>query len=140
MNDWENPALLHRQRLPARAWFTPRVGEAAAPDLLSTSPDLVSLDGIWRFRYDRSPAVAPPEAAAPGFDDTGWDRIPVPSCWQMQGYGCPHYTNVNYPFPVDPPHVPSKNPTGTYRTRFFVLPAWRGRRIVLRFGGVDSAF
>ncbi len=140
MNDWENPALLHRQRLPARAWFTPYVGAPLAADLPSVSPDVVSLDGTWRFRYDRSPARAPLETTSPGFDDAGWDRIPVPSCWQMQGHGHPHYTNVNYPFPVDPPRVPSENPTGTYRTRFFVLPEWKGRRIVLRFGGVDSAF
>ncbi len=140
MNDWENPSLLHRQRLPARAWFTPYVGEASAAAPESASPDVISLDGIWRFRYDRSPLHAPPETTSPGLDDERWDRIPVPSCWQMRGYGHPHYTNVNYPFPVDPPRVPSENPTGTYRTRFFILPEWKGRRIVLRFGGVDSAF
>jgi beta-galactosidase/beta-glucuronidase len=139
MNDWENPSLLHRQRLPARAWFAPHVGAASDSALVSASPDMISLDGVWRFRYDRSPLSAPPETTGPGFDDSGWDRIPVPSCWQMRGYGRPHYTNVNYPFPVDPPRVPSENPTGTYRTRF-VLPEWKGRRIVLRFGGVDSAF
>ena len=140
VNDWENPSLLHRQRLPARAWFTPSVGAAPASIGVAARPAVVSLDGIWRFRCDRSPAHASPETTSPGFDDAGWDRIPVPSCWQMRGYGHPHYTNVNYPFPVDPPRVPSENPTGTYRTRFFVQPEWKGRRIVLRFSGVDSAF
>ncbi len=140
VNDWENPSLLHRHRLPARAWFTPYVGASAASALQAPSPDVISLDGIWRFRFDRSPAHASPEAVNTGFDDAGWDRIPVPSCWQMHGYGRPHYTNVDYPFPVDPPRVPSENPTGTYRSRFFVPPQWKERRIVLRFGGVDSAF
>ncbi len=64
----------------------------------------------------------------------------VPGCWQTQGYGRPHYTNVVYPFPVDPPHVPSENPTGWYRTSFQLPAAWQGMRILLRFDGVDSAF
>ena len=45
-----------------------------------------------------------------GFDASGWDRISVPSNWQMLGYGRPNYTNVRYPFPVDPPRVPQDNP------------------------------
>lgn len=140
MNDWENPSLLHKQRLSPRAWFTPYVGTASVPIRGAASPDVISLDGQWRFRYDRSPLDAAPELTGPAIDDTSWDSIPVPSCWQMLGYGHPHYTNVNYPFPVDPPRVPSENPTGTYRTCFFVLPEWQGRRIVLRFSAVDSAF
>ena len=52
----------------------------------------------------------------------------------------PHYTNVQYPFVIDPPHVPSDNPTGSYR-RWFDLPdGWSDRRLVLRFDGVNSAF
>jgi beta-galactosidase/evolved beta-galactosidase subunit alpha len=58
----------------------------------------------------------------------------------MQGYGRPHYTNVQFPFPVDPPRVPTGNPTGSYRREFFVADDWIGRRILLRFDGVDSAF
>ncbi|MBR5738433.1 MAG: glycoside hydrolase family 2, partial [Lachnospiraceae bacterium] len=46
--------------------------------------------------------------------------IPVPSCWQMQGYGSPNYTNVNFPFPVDPPYVPNLNPAGIYERSFTV--------------------
>ena len=43
--------------------------------------------------------------------------------WQVmtdRGYDVPNYTNVNYPFPVDPPHVPDSNPCGLYR-RFFTV-------------------
>ena len=57
----------------------------------------------------------------------------------MQGFGKPHYTNVQMPFPNEPPHVPEENPTGIYR-REFTLPAdWQGRRIVLHFGGCEGA-
>ena len=139
MNDWENPSLLHRQRLSPRVVHA-ACGTASVPARGAESPDVLSLDGLWRFRYDRSPLDAPSELMGTAIDDTEWDRIPVPGCWQMRGYGHPHYTNVIYPFPVDPPRVPSENPTGTYRTRFVVPSEGQGRRIVLRFGGVDSAF
>jgi hypothetical protein len=81
-----------------------------------------------------------PDFAAPDCEDAGWDYLPVPSCWQLHGYGRPHYTNIRYPFVIDPPRVPSENPTGSYRRHFFVPEAWSGRRLILRFEGVDSAF
>ncbi|XP_022139268.1 uncharacterized protein LOC111010223 isoform X2 [Momordica charantia] len=59
---------------------------------------------------------------------------------QMHGFDKPIYTNVVYPFPVDPPHVPEDNPTGCYRTYFHLPEEWKGRRILLHFEAVDSAF
>ncbi len=139
MNDWENQALTQRNRLPARAWFIHYPDEASAIEGGGCSRHR-PLDGAWEFRLEASPAEAPAGFFEIAFDDSEWDRIPVPSCWQMQGYGHPHYTNVDYPFPVDPPRVPSENPTGLYRTRFFVPPEWKDMRVVLRFDGVDSFF
>ena len=66
--------------------------------------------------------------------------------WQMQGHGRPHYTNVAFPFPVDPPHTPHENPTGCHRRAFRVPEGWAPTpgedrpRLVLRFDGVDAAF
>src|SRR4051794_9828150 len=106
--------------------------------LRSDAPRL-SLDGAWAFRLlDR--ADGPLDFVAPAFDDSGWDRLPVPSHWQLHGYGAPAYTNVRYPFPVDPPYVPDENPTGDYRVAFDVPASWAGARVVLRFEGVDSSF
>jgi beta-galactosidase/evolved beta-galactosidase subunit alpha len=122
MNDWENHLLPHRNRLPARACLLP--------------DDAVSLNGVWKFHYAASPAEAP----GPDADASGWAELPVPSCWQMHGYGRPHYTNHQYPFPVDPPRVLSENPTGSYRRSFHVPAEWSGRRVILRFEGVDSFF
>ena len=62
----------------------------------------------------------------------------MPSHWQLHGYGAPAYTNVVYPFPVEPPHVPDENPTGDYRRRFAVPGDWAGTDAVLRFEGADS--
>jgi len=140
-NDWENHQLLHRNRLPARAWFLHHPDAASARRAeRGESTWSLSLDGLWRFRYDPAPAAAPSDFFEAGFDDAGWDTIEVPGCWQMAGYGHPHYTNVQYPFPVDPPRVPSENPTGSCRTSFSVPAEWMERRVVLRFDGVDSFF
>jgi hypothetical protein len=66
--------------------------------------------------------------------------IAVPSNWQMHGFDHPIYTNITYPFPINPPFVPTDNPTGCYRTVFHIPKEWKGRRILLHFEAVDSAF
>ncbi|GIT80249.1 beta-galactosidase [Leifsonia sp. LS1] len=110
--------------------------------LASDAPTL-SLNGTWRFRL--SPTAGLDDAiAAPDFDDGGWGTIPVPSHWVLEGdgaHGLPIYTNVQYPFPLDPPHVPDENPTGDYR-RTFVLPSdWPAdAALLLRFDGVESMY
>ncbi|MGI6544541.1 MAG: glycoside hydrolase family 2 TIM barrel-domain containing protein [Limnochordia bacterium] len=141
MHDWENPAVLGRNRLEAHTLLLPYDEEKAAIDgERGSSPWFRLLNGSWHFHYAESPAEAPAGFFSPSFDSSAWDRIDVPSNWQLKGYGRPHYTNVIYPFPVDPPRVPSENPTGSYR-REFVIPAfWADRQITLRFEGVDSAF
>ena len=141
LNDWENHELVGRNRLPARAYFfhyaTPEAALSGEP---SSSDGYMSLNGDWQFHYSRTPAEAPEAFFEESFDASGWRLLPVPSCWQMEGYGRPHYTNVKYPFPVDPPRVPTENPTGCYRREFTVTNEWKNRRVILRFEGVDSAF
>lgn len=141
MNDWENHRLLQRNRLPARAAFIPfGDDESALCNERELSPYYVPLNGKWKFNYSPTPAHAPSSFQLEDFDASGWDELAVPSCWQMHGYGRPHYTNVVYPFPVVPPLVPTENPTGSYRREFTVPVKWSGQRITLHFEGVDSAF
>ncbi|MCG3148761.1 MAG: Evolved beta-galactosidase subunit alpha [Verrucomicrobiae bacterium] len=132
MHNWENPAIIGRGRLAGRAHFFPYPTEKLARQFdRSASPWFKLLNGTWQFSYAPTPAEA---------NATQWNELPVPSCWQMHGYGKPHYTNVQYPFPVDPPRVPTENPTGTYSREFGIDAEWTGKRIFLRFEGVDSAF
>ncbi|MFL5882808.1 MAG: sugar-binding domain-containing protein, partial [Actinomycetota bacterium] len=115
------------------------LGAGARPPRAWARSDAQALDlsGAWRFRL--SPRADVDDGfAAPSFDDGGWDRLAVPSHWQLDGYGAPAYTNVVYPFPVDPPHVPTENPTGDHRARFRLPSGWEAERTVLRFEGVDS--
>ena len=137
----EDPSFLHQSRLPARAEFhSYRDASAALAFDRAASPWLMTLSGDWSFHLADCPAHVPDGFAAPGFDDLGWAIIPVPSHWQCLGYDQPRYTNTLYPFPLDPPFVPEDNPTGCYRRRFQVPEDWEGRRTILRFDGVDSAF
>jgi len=140
-HDWENPSVLSRNREPAHASLTPfdSIHSALAVDRLD-SPYFRLLNGSWRFHYCESPAELPADFMSPNFAVTEWDLIPVPSNWQMHGYGKPNYTNVAYPFPVDPPNVPQNNPMGLYRRTFNVPAGWEGRQVFLTFHGVDSAF
>jgi len=141
MNDWIDPQTIGRNRLQPHADVLPfedataaRTGDRAA------SPWFRSLDGAWDFDLAPTPSDAPESFADPAFDTDDWDDIEVPLNWQAAGYGAPHYTNVIYPFPLDPPEVPTENPTGRYRRTFHVDEAWDGRQVRLHFEGVDSAF
>ncbi|WP_225825220.1 glycoside hydrolase family 2 TIM barrel-domain containing protein [Streptomyces naphthomycinicus] len=113
--------------LPPRAWY-------AASDSAS-----LSLAGRWRFRLSETADAEDDSFAASGYDSGDWAEITVPGHWVLQGHGSPVYTNHLYPFPVDPPRVPTENPTGDH-LRVFDLPAdWPADGgAVLRFDGVES--
>ncbi len=115
-------------------------GRGTLPPRAAFDSDAARLDlnGAWAFRYSPILVTEPGGFEEPGFDDSGWDRIEVPSHWQLHGYGRPAYLNIAYPIPVDPPFVPDENQTGDYR-RVFDLPAsWPQSAAVIRFEGVDS--
>ncbi|HEY3608390.1 MAG TPA: glycoside hydrolase family 2 TIM barrel-domain containing protein [Pseudonocardiaceae bacterium] len=122
--------------LPYYEDVTPGLGVLPPRSTAVSDAAAMTLDGEWRFRLYPDGAGA----GSPDVDDADWDLLPVPAHWQLHGHGSPAYTNVAYPFPVDPPHVPDENPTGEYR-RDFTLPAdWPAGDAVLRFDGVDSCF
>ena len=110
--------------LPPRARFRSSLGEQ-------------SLNGDWRFRLSPRLPDAPAGIEAEDYDDNSWDTIPVPSSWPMHGHGAPAYTNVQYPFPVDPPFPPDENPIGDHRLTFDA-DAKLLDGAVLRFDGIDS--
>jgi beta-galactosidase len=110
-----------------------------------------SLNGTWKFNWVPHPAQRPVDFYKPDFEVHNWKEIPVPSCWQLLGYGTPYYRNIGYTFQKDWPHVlsePPKNytsynerdPVGSYRREFDLPASWAGRRIFVTFDGVDSAF
>lgn len=139
--DWETLTVLQRNRLPERAFFMSYKNETSALSYgRGNSYGFTLLNGVWKFHYADTPFNAPKDFYEESFNVNEWDELQVPSSWQMHGYGKPHYTNVQYPFPVDPPNIPTENPTGSYRRDFYVPKEWLDEKVVLRFEGVDSAF
>ncbi len=141
-NDWENPQVVAINRFPAHATGLPFADEASA---LSRDPQRTpwyrSLNGDWKFYYAPNPASLPEGFYTSDYDVSTWDEIAVPGNWMMQGYDKPIYCNVKMPIPNTPPFVPQEdNPTGLYRREFDLPVNWQGRRIILSFGGVESAF
>ncbi len=125
--------------MPSLTSYAPSEGALPPRAAFASDAPVVSLNGAWRFRWSPSFHEAADGFEDPAFDDSAWAFLPVPSHWQLHGYGAPWYTNSPYPFPVDPPHVPDENPTGEYRLTFRA-PSWSGQRTILRFDGVDSFF
>lgn len=134
---WSNQAVLHNNTEPPRAHFFSYPTVEAALSLDREESLFQSLNGTWKFHYDQSPFEAPAWESA---DVSSWADIVVPGHWQLSGYGHPHYTNVDYPFPVTPPNVSYVNPTGSYWREFTVPEDWNGDEVHLRYEGVDSAF
>jgi beta-galactosidase len=110
-----------------------------------------NLNGLWKFNWVDWPQKRPVNFYKTNYDVSGWGDIKVPSCWQIEGYGTPYYSNYNYIFQKDFPRVMStppvnftayqeRNPVGSYRKNFEVPADWDGRRIFLTFDGVDAGF
>jgi beta-galactosidase len=140
--DWNNLKVLHKNTLPVRSYFHNYSSEDDALTYDITKSKTHSLSGSWKFEHSYSPFEAPEGFEAPSYDTSKWSDITVPGMWQLQGFGNgPQYTNVNYPFPVDPPNVSfTENETGSYVKTFEIPQDLKSGQIRLRFEGVDSAF
>ncbi|GHT58004.1 beta-galactosidase [Bacteroidia bacterium] len=150
--DWENLSILEINREEARADFIPfATSQQALSGIRENSPWYVSLNGNWKFHWVPRPEERPVDFYRTDFNDTSWKTIPVPSNWEMQGYGTPIYVSAGYPFRIDPPRVTSeppanytafkeRNPVGSYRHRFEIPTDWNGRKVFIHFSGVQSAF
>ncbi len=118
MRIYEDLQHIMENRIPQRSYYIPE-----------NKDGYFLLNGEWDFKYYEA-----------DFEEESviesWDKIPVPSCWQLHGYESPNYTNFNYPYPVDPPYVPDDNPLGIYKKEFEICDDSRKYYIV--FEGVSS--
>lgn len=138
MRKYENLSNIHVNTLAPRAHYIPYDSlEKALRGVKQESAYYTLLNGEWEFKYYKRDIDCPEEVAAlTGDACADWDTVLVPSCWQMTGYEKPYYTNVNYPYPVEPPYVPDDNPLGVYRKRFTVSEEEAGRCNYILFEGV----
>jgi beta-galactosidase len=139
-NDWENEQVIGRNKMPARATSYSFTSEDLALKGDRTQSRFLSLNGEWQFHFEADSKNRPLDFYSGENKVAGWDKIEVPSCWEMKGFGTPIYTNSTYPFPNRPPFITRTNPVGSY-FKIFEIPAdWDGKQIILHFGGVSSAF
>lgn len=136
---WASPEVTSMNRLPMRPPLIPfsdietaLLGDRTKSQLFS------SLDGEWDFSIYQSPEEAVDAVQNYlGGDKPDWKKIEVPGNWTMQGFGEPHYTNVQMPFSELPPEPPAVNETGLYRRVFGLPEFWAERRVVLHLGGAE---
>jgi beta-galactosidase len=139
-NDWENEQVIGRNKMPARATSYSFPSEELALKGDRAQARILSLNGEWQFHFEADSKNRPLDFFSGENKVAGWDKIEVPSCWEMKGYGTPIYTNSTYPFPNRPPFITRTNPVGSYFKTFEIPADWDGKQIILHFGGVSSAF
>ena len=155
-NDWENERIFAINKEEGRAAFIPFADtEEMLADVSYKTPwertnssRYLLLNGNWKFNWVKQPSERPVNFYKTSYDVSEWEEIPVPSNWEMQGYGTPIYTNQNYPFRNNPPFIQTQewytvmnepNAVGSYR-RNFVLPAdWKDKEVFVHFDGIYSA-
>ena len=149
---WQNPQVNEMNREPMHAHFTPFTNEANALkqrtlpadvrfDVNSATERRITLDGTWKFLFSKNNDLCPKDFHKPGFSTRKWSKIEVPGSWELQGFDAPIYTDTRYPFPPNPPYVPTDyNPVGAYIREFTVPASWGGMDIFLDFEGVESAY
>ena len=148
----ENPECIGINKEPAHATLMPYASmDEALKAKRHESSYCHVLNGMWKFNWVAWPNQRSVDFYKTDYDVSGWKEIPVPSNWQVLGYGTPYYRNLGYTFKIDFPHVMSeppknytayeeRNPVGSYRRDFDVPADWNGRRVFITFDGVDAGF
>jgi len=139
-NDWEDQSVIGRNKMPARATSYSFSSEDQALKGDRVQARFLSLNGEWMFHFEADSKNRPLDFYSSEAKVSEWNKIEVPSCWEMKGYGTPIYTNSTYPFPNRPPFITRTNLVGSYFKTFDLPENWDGKQIILHFGGVSSAF
>ncbi len=139
----QDPKSLHIGTLSPRAYLIPyQSKDAAKADQRADSAYFLSLCGEWDFHYYQTLACVPD--LTQGVDTSDFEKIDVPRSWQTvlgRGYDVPNYTNIGYPFPLDPPYVPDDTPCAVYaRSVYLGEELLEKKEIQLHFEGVESCF
>ena len=159
--EWNDPSITSVNRNQAHTVAIPMESESTMNAVdMSASPYYMSLDGVWKFKWVKTPASATTTMCGTSYNDASWDDIDVPSSWQVYGirngksWDKPLYCNVAYPFSFDKStfsvmasrpdwftyNSSMPNPVGTYRRHFTLPDSWKGRKVYIRFNGVGHGY
>ncbi len=105
----------------------------------SESEHVISLDGTWRFYFERlsiywsgsAPNITIVDSSQPFqrldyVEGAGWTNLAVPGNWEMAGFSPCTYFGPD-------------NTSGLYRRWFTVPASWQGRRVYLSLDGVQTS-
>ena len=159
--EWNDPTITSVNRETAHTVAIPMGSESTMnPVDMESSPYYMSLDGVWKFKWVKTPTSATSTMCGVSYSDTSWDNIDVPSSWQVYGihngksWDKPLYCNVAYPFSFDTStfsvmasrpdwfsyNSNMPNPVGTYRRHFTIPDSWKGRKVYVRFNGTGHGY
>ena len=142
--EWKDPRINAVNRAPMHAnYFAYESAEVAKKGIKENSANFMTLNGTWKFNWVKDADSRPTDFWKTGFNDKGWNDIPVPGVWELHGYGDPIYVNIGYAwrnqFENNPPYVPTENNhVGSYRKEITVPASWKGKDIIAHFGSVTS--
>ncbi len=127
---WQDPGNFQENRIPMAAHF-------------ETDGLKLSLNGVWDFNWNENMNSRPTDFYRLDYDASGWDTMPVPGMWEMNGYGDPVYVNVGYAWrnfhKNNPPYAPvERNHVGQYRNTFVLGEEWSGKDVFLHVGSATS--
>ena len=143
-DEWQNPYVNEINRAPMHtsyfAWSSYEEAVAGNPE---NSSNYLSLNGKWKFNWVEHADQRPMDFYEKDFNDKGWDDMPVPGVWELNGYGDPIYVNIGYAwrsqYENNPPIVPTiNNHVGSYRRVIEIPEEWKGKDIFAHFGSVTS--
>ena len=142
--EWKDPKVNAVNRAPMHTnYFAYESDHAAKKGIKENSTNFMTLNGTWKFNWVKDADSRPTDFWKVGFNDKGWNDIPVPGVWELHGYGDPIYVNIGYAwrnqFENNPPYVPDEeNHVGSYRREITVPASWKGKDIIAHFGSVTS--
>ena len=128
---WQDPEVYEENRLPMHTTF------------VTDQQQTLSLNGRWRFHWSETVESRLKGFEAINYNDAGWDEMPVPGLWELNGYGDPVYVNIGYAwrgqYKNNPPIVPQKgNHVGQYRRVFDIPAEWEKKPVYLCIGSATS--
>ena len=142
--EWQDPKINAVNRAPMHAnYFAYESADAAKQGVKENLSNFMSLNGTWKFNWVKDADKRPTDFWKNDFNDKGWDNMPVPGLWELNGHGDPIYVNIGYAwrnqFQSNPPVIPTENNhVGSYRKEITVPASWRGKDIIAHFGSVTS--
>lgn len=146
-SEWKDPEINAANRAPIHAhFFAYESQEAASLAVKEKSVNFMSLNGIWKFNWVKDSDARPTDFWKMSFNDKGWDNLPVPAMWELNGYDVPLYSGVGFDWKLywggtknTPPKVPvENNHVGSYRREIVVPADWKGKDVIAHFGSVSS--